>query len=111
MSFFWFKIYEKEISDIIKSLNKANDAGNISVKMLKLMNSHIAPIISQLINLAFKEGVYPSLLKLAKHYKCLNQGQKQFQVITDQFHSCQISIRSLKRIYIVVYRVFFSKFN
>ena len=76
MSFFWFKIYEKEISDIIKSLNKANDAGNISVKMLKLMNSHIAPIISQLINLAFKEGVYPSCLKLAKVLPIFKSGSK-----------------------------------
>ena len=54
-SFAWFEVQEKEISDIIKSLesNKANSAENISVRVLKLINSHIAPIISKLINLAF----------------------------------------------------------
>ena len=59
-SFVWFEIHEKEISDIIKSLNlnKVNGADNISVKMLKLLNSDIALIISKLINLAFEEGVY-----------------------------------------------------
>ena len=82
-SFVWFEIYEKEISDIIKSLNpnKANGAENISVKMLKLLNSHIAPIISKLINLAFEESVYPSCLKLAKVLPI--PVQKQFQEIID----------------------------
>ena len=47
-SFVWFDIHEKELSDIIKSLNskKANGADNIFVKKPKLLNSHIAPIIS-----------------------------------------------------------------
>ena len=77
-SFVWFEIHEKEISDIIKSLdsNKANGADNISVKMLKLINSHIAPIISKLINLAFEEGVYPSCLKLAKVLPIFKSGSK-----------------------------------
>ena len=38
----------------------------ISVKKLKLINSHIAKVVSRLINLALEEGVYPSCLKLAK---------------------------------------------
>ena len=67
-SFAWFEVQDKEIGDIIKSLdsNKANGADNISVRVLKLINSNIAPIISKLVNLAFQEGRYPSCLKLAK---------------------------------------------
>ena len=58
-SFAWFEVQEKEIVDIIKSLdsNKANGDDNIcylmTVRVLKLINSHIAKIISILINLAF----------------------------------------------------------
>ena len=44
--------------------------------MLKLLNSHIAPIISKLINLAFEEGVYPSCLKLAKVLPTFKSGSK-----------------------------------
>ena len=60
-SFVWFEIHEKEISDIIKgiSYNKENGADNISAKILKLVNFHIAPIISEIINFAFEKGVYP----------------------------------------------------
>ena len=39
------------------------------------MNSHIAPIISKLINLAF-EGVYPSCLKLTKVLPIFKSGSK-----------------------------------
>ena len=71
-------IHEKELSDIIKSLNssKANGADNISVKMLKLLNSHIVTITSELINLAFEEGVYPSCLRLAKVLPIFKSGSK-----------------------------------
>ena len=37
--FTWFEVQDKEISDLVKSLdsNKANGADNISVKVLKLI--------------------------------------------------------------------------
>ena len=77
-SFVWFETYEIKISYIIKSLNsnKANGADNISVKMLKLLNSHIALIVSKQINLAFEEGVYPSCLKLVKVLPIFKSGSK-----------------------------------
>ena len=60
-SFVWFEVHEKEISDFIKNFSSDNAIGadNISVIMLKLINSHIAPIISELVNLAFQEDRYP----------------------------------------------------
>ena len=77
-SFPLFEVHEKELSDIIKNLSadKANGADNISVKILKLINAHIAPIISKLINLAFQEGRYPSCLKLAKVIPIFKSGSK-----------------------------------
>ena len=56
--------------------NKANGAYDISVKILKLMNSHIAPIISKLINLAFEEDAYPSCSKMAKVLLIFKSGSK-----------------------------------
>ena len=47
--------------------------------MLKLLNSHIALIISKLINLAFEEGVYPSCLKLATVLPIFKSGSKTIQ--------------------------------
>ena len=44
--------------------------------MLKLMNSHIAPIISKLINLAFEEDAYPSCSKMAKVLLIFKSGSK-----------------------------------
>ena len=46
--------------------------------MSKLMNSHIAPVISRLINFAFEKGVYPSSLKLAKVLLIYKSGSKKF---------------------------------
>ena len=70
------------------------------------MKSYIVQTISKLVNFVFVEGVYPSCLKLTKVLPIFKLSSKQFQVITDQFHSCQVLIRALKRLCIVVYVVF-----
>ena len=41
-----------------------------------MINSHIAPIISKLLNLAFQEGRYPSCKKLAKVLPIFKSGLK-----------------------------------
>ena len=67
-SFFWFDVTETEVFNIIKNLdpNKASGEDNISVKILKQVNNFISPVLSELINQAFYDGIYPSSLKLAK---------------------------------------------
>ena len=112
-SFAWFEVHEKEISDIIKNLssNKANGADNISVKILKLINCHIAPIICKLINLAFQEGRYPSCLKLAKVLPIFKSGLK---TIPGNYRPISLlsNINKIieKAIYSRLYN-FFTKFN
>ena len=39
---------------------------NVSVKILKIINSYIAPVFSVLINQTFHEGKYPNCSKSAK---------------------------------------------
>ena len=54
-----------EILEIIKNFkNKATS--DTAVQALKHANSMVAPIISELINTSFEQGVFPSDLKLAK---------------------------------------------
>ena len=112
-SFAWFEVHEKEISGIITNLssNKANGADNISVKILKLINSHIAPIISKLINLAFQEGRYPNSLKLAKVLPIFKSGSK---IVPGNYRPISLlsNINKIieKAIYSRLYN-FFTKFN
>ena len=60
------------------SSDKASCVDNISIKILKKKNYHIAPIISELINQAFQEGNYPNCLKLAKVIPIFKSGSKTF---------------------------------
>ena len=77
-SFFWFDVTEIEVCNIIKNLdqNKASGEDNISVKILKKVNNFISPALSELINQAFYEGVYPNSLKLAKVIPIFKSGLK-----------------------------------
>ena len=63
---------------IIKSLdpNKTSGEDSISVKILNKVNNFIHPILSELINQAFYESVYPSSLKLAKVLSIFKSGSK-----------------------------------
>ena len=112
-SFAWFEVQDKEIGDIIKSLdsNKANGADNISVRVLKLINSNIAPIISKLVNLAFQEGRYPNCLKLAKILPIFKSGLK---TVPGNYRPISLlsNINKIieKTIYCRLYN-FFTKFN
>ena len=76
--FFWFDVTETEVSNIIKSLypNKASGEDSLSVKILKEVNNFISPILSELINQEFYEGVYPSSLKFAKVLPIFYSGSK-----------------------------------
>lgn len=58
-------VNEIDIIQIIHSLNNTNSTGNdeVTTKIIKLSTKIIACPLSYLINLSFKEGVFPSKLK------------------------------------------------
>ena len=57
----------EEVSTIIKSLkDSAPGMDGIHIKVLKLTVSVIAPVISNLINMSFRTGIFPTKLKVAK---------------------------------------------
>ena len=67
-SFFISPTDNKEVSDIIKSLNdnKAVGPNSIPNKILKLLNNDISHQLTDLFNLSFSSGVFPSILKTSK---------------------------------------------
>ena len=67
-SFLWEEVTTSEISNIISNLDsrKASGSDEISIILLKKINKLISPILSELINQAVKNGVYPRCLKTAK---------------------------------------------
>ena len=57
-----------EIINIISSLdrNKATGPNNIPTKILKLLINDISTQLSDIFNVSFSTGVFPSILKIAK---------------------------------------------
>ena len=112
-SFVWFDVHENEIISIIKSLSsdKASGVDNISIKILKKINYHIAPVISELTNQAFHEGNYPNCLKLAKVIPIFKSGSK---TLPGNYRPISLlsNINKIieKAIYSRLYK-FFTKFN
>ena len=83
----------------------------ISVKKLKLINSHIAKVVSRLINLALEEGVFPSCLKLAKVLPIFKSSSTTFQGKYRPISLLSKINKTIKKaIYSRLYS-FFSKFN
>ena len=67
-SMVFFDIDDAEVFNIINSLknNKSPGPLNFSNHFIKLLSSHLSPIICILINRSFKESVMPSCLKIGK---------------------------------------------
>ena len=67
-SFFMSPTNEKEVSLCISSLksNKSTGPFSIPVKILQLIKNYISKPLSQLLNLSFSTGCFPSKLKTAK---------------------------------------------
>ena len=59
---------KNEISLIISSLDSHKSSGphSISVKILKLMKNDISQQLSDIFNMSFSIGLFPSVLKIAK---------------------------------------------
>ena len=67
-SMFFFDINDAEVFNIINSLKSKKSPGplNFSNHFIKLLSSHLSPIICILINRPFKESCMPSCLKIGK---------------------------------------------
>ena len=63
--FFFFSIYEIEFKNIILFLNpsKAIFPNSIPTKFLKLLINGVSSQLTDLFNLLFSRGVFPSILK------------------------------------------------
>ena len=62
------RIYKAEIENVISSLdsNKSVGPNSISTKILKLLKNDISSQLSELFNISFSSGVFPSILKTVK---------------------------------------------
>ena len=67
-SFFVSPTDKKEIENFISSLdsNKSVAPNTIPTKVLKLLKSDISSQLSEIINISFSSGIFPSILKTAK---------------------------------------------
>ena len=108
-SFFWLDVTEIEIFNIIKSLdsNKANGYDNISVKILKKINSHVCKVITELINQSYYESKYPDSLKLAKVIPIFKSGSKS---LPGNYRPISILSNLKKKIEKVIYNRLYSFF-
>ena len=67
-SFFLSPTEKHEIINIISSLdtNKSTGPNSIATKILKLLKNDISTQLSDIFNVSFSTGVFPSILKIAK---------------------------------------------
>ena len=68
ISFFVSPMDKTEIENVISSLlsNKSVGCNSIPTKILKLLKNDISSQLSELFNISFSSGVFPSILKTAK---------------------------------------------
>ena len=86
-SFFLTPTDKNEISFIISSLDSHKSSGlNIPVKILKLLKNDISQQLSDIFNMSFSTGQFPSVLKIAKvipiHKKQSKVGSTNYRPIS-----------------------------
>ena len=91
ISFFVSPTDKTEIEDVISSLdsNKSVGPNSIPTKILKLLKDDISSQLSELSNISFSSGVFPSLLKTAKFIPVHKKDSK-----LDFSNYCPISLLS-----------------
>ena len=70
ISFFISPSDKTEIENVISSLdsNKSVGPNSIPTKILRLIKNDISSQLSEIFNISFSSGVFPSILKIAKLY-------------------------------------------
>ena len=75
---FWRAIFLTQcFSPLLLQLKLIHIYLNISVPLLKILKTHISPLISSLINDSFLCGIFPSKLKWAKVIPVFKKGSRQ----------------------------------
>ena len=78
-SMFLSPVSSVEVDSYISQMgnNKSFGPYSIPVPLLKILQTHISPLISSLINDSFLRGIFPSKLKLAKVTPVFKKGSRQ----------------------------------
>ena len=78
-SMFLSSVTSNEVEDFISQMNKNKTTGPFSTPdpLLKILKTHIAPLLSSLINDSFLCGTFPNKLKLAKVTPVFKKGFRQ----------------------------------
>ena len=74
-SMFLSPVTSVEVDSYISQMD--NNKSIDPVPLLKILKTHISPLISSLINDSFLCGIFPSKLKLAKVYPAFKEGSRQ----------------------------------
>ena len=93
ISFFISPTDKSEIENIISSLdsNKSVGPNSIPTKILKLLKNDISSQLSEIFNISFSSGVFPSILKTAK---VIPVHKKDSKLELDFSNYCPISLLS-----------------
>ena len=97
-----------EVYDIINTLksNKIPGPLKFSNHFLKLLNSHISPLISSLINSSFDESLMPECLKIGKQTPAFKGGDNilsNYRPITVVNSIIVSSVESPLQLYILTF--------
>ena len=78
-SMFLSPVTSVEVDSYISQMDNNKSIGpySIPVPLLKILKTHISPLISSLINDSFLCGIFPSKLKLAKVTPVFKKGSRQ----------------------------------
>ena len=77
-SMFLFEVTEKQISDLINSIDNKNSSDDnfICNVIVKTFNRELAPLLAALVNQSLKQGKFPSSLSRAKVFPLFKSGYK-----------------------------------
>ena len=94
---------DEEIITYIKILknNKSNGPFSISNKLFKKFKKPLSTPLSLLINITFTKGKFPDILKIGKNFQFTKRIVKLMLIVIDQYHSYPISVKLLKKLFII----------
>ena len=103
---------ESEVLNIIKSFkSKGSHIKTIPPFVFKLIADLIAPIISNLINASFKEGIFPSILKLARIIPIFKKGSREIPSNYRPISTLHFISKIFEKVMDRRIRKFFDKYN
>ena len=106
-SMFLSPVTSNEVEDFISQMdnNKTTGPFSIPVPLLKILKTHITPLLSSLINDSFLCGTFPNKLKLAKVTPVFKKGSRQDKDNYRPISVLSIFIKYLKKLCISAFTV------